>query len=103
MTREDIESEDVQRAIEGMPVRLLFKREILTDSFASSLAVDDNLDLVNAQQGLRTLYDSLLSQSESSAATQEKGETIASRVAPALADRPTFALVSRHSSLTQRR
>ncbi|GAA5844336.1 hypothetical protein JCM5353_008463 [Sporobolomyces roseus] len=70
VSKETIESESVQRAIE---------------------AIDDNLDLVNSQQGLRILFDSLMSQSESRSTPQQQGETIASRVAPALSDRPAFA------------
>ncbi|GAA5931821.1 Nup133p [Sporobolomyces koalae] len=72
VTKETIESESVQRAIE---------------------AVDDNLDLVNSQQDLRSLFESLLSQSETQASAAERGEAVARRVAPALSDRQAFAKI----------
>ncbi|GAA6016956.1 hypothetical protein JCM11491_006924 [Sporobolomyces phaffii] len=70
VTKETMESEPVQRSIE---------------------AVDDHLDLVNSQQGLRTLFESVLSQSENQDTAQAQGEAVASRVARTLSDRPTFA------------
>ncbi|GAA5966313.1 hypothetical protein JCM3765_005253 [Sporobolomyces pararoseus] len=79
VTKETLESEGVQRAIE---------------------AVDDNLDLVNSQQGLRTLFNTLLSQSETQSPLPEQGELVATRVAPALSDRPTFAKI--YSTLSAR-
>ncbi|BGP37735.1 hypothetical protein JCM10449v2_001657 [Rhodotorula kratochvilovae] len=53
--------------------------------------LDDNLDLVNTQEGLKTLFESLLSGSEARLAPSEQGEVIAARVAPALEDRPALA------------
>ncbi|BGP22727.1 hypothetical protein JCM10295v2_001618 [Rhodotorula toruloides] len=70
LDRHTLEVEDVQRALE---------------------AVDDNLDLVNTQQNLSTLFISLLSGTEMRMPPAEQGDVIAARVAPALTDRPALA------------
>ncbi|GAA5863802.1 hypothetical protein JCM1840_005771 [Sporobolomyces johnsonii] len=69
VTRQTLETEPVQRAIE---------------------VVDDSLDLVTSQQGLRDVFTSLLSGSESRSSPTQQGEAIVERVAPALKDRPAF-------------
>lgn len=56
-------------------------------------AIDDNLDLVNTQDGLLALFESLLSGTEARLSAAEQGEVIAARVAPALEDRPALAQV----------
>ncbi|GAA5905117.1 Nup133p [Sporobolomyces salmoneus] len=71
-TRESIETESVQRAIE---------------------AVDDQLDLVNAQQKLRQDFDAHLSQADESLSPQERGELVTGRLAPTLEDRQEFAKI----------
>ncbi|GAA6061596.1 hypothetical protein JCM10212_000904 [Sporobolomyces blumeae] len=70
VTKETIETEPVQRAIE---------------------AVDDNLDLVNSQQGVRAYFFSLLSHADSQLPNEAQGRAVAERVASSLADRPAFA------------
>ncbi|GAA6004642.1 hypothetical protein JCM10207_000965 [Rhodosporidiobolus poonsookiae] len=65
-----LQSEPVQRALE---------------------AVDDSLDLVNSQDGLATLFESLLSGIETHLVAEEKGLAVTERVAPALSNRPAFA------------
>ncbi|GAA5919787.1 hypothetical protein JCM1841_005860 [Sporobolomyces salmonicolor] len=69
VTRETLETEPVQRAIE---------------------VVDDNLDLVTSQQALRDVFASLLSGSESRLSPTQRGEAIVERAAPALKKRPAF-------------
>ncbi|GAA5843798.1 hypothetical protein JCM9279_000149 [Rhodotorula babjevae] len=53
--------------------------------------LDDNLDLVNTQDGLLALFESLLSGQETRLSAAEQGEVIAARVAPGLEDRPALA------------
>ncbi|GAA5890992.1 hypothetical protein JCM8208_003123 [Rhodotorula glutinis] len=53
--------------------------------------LDDNLDLVNTQDGLLALFESLLSGQEVRLSAAEQGEVIAARVAPGLEDRPALA------------
>ncbi|GAA6029226.1 hypothetical protein JCM8097_003577 [Rhodosporidiobolus ruineniae] len=79
LTLPSLSSEPVQRALE---------------------TVDDALDLVNTQQGLAATFAGLLSGGESRLASEEKGEVIVERVAPALNDRPAFA--QQYAKLTAR-
>lgn len=72
-THDTLDSEPVQRAIEG---------------------VDDLLDLVNSQQNLEQQFRLKLSATELRAGVEQQAEIITSRVAPRLADRPAFAHVS---------
>jgi hypothetical protein len=60
--------------------------------------VDDNLDLVNSQEGLASMFVEALSGGESRLSLEEQGEVIASRVAPSLNSRPAFAQVRRFIS-----
>ncbi|GAA5922516.1 hypothetical protein JCM3775_005758 [Rhodotorula graminis] len=53
--------------------------------------LDDNLDLVNTQDGLLALFESLLSGQDVRLSPAERGEVIAARVAPGLEDRPALA------------
>ncbi|KAM0792359.1 hypothetical protein ACM66B_005039 [Microbotryomycetes sp. NB124-2] len=66
-TRETLLSEPVQRAIE---------------------AIDDKLDLVNTQEGLREVLAGVLSGPESRPSVQQQAAAITSRVARSLSDRP---------------
>ncbi|GEM09537.1 hypothetical protein Rt10032_c08g3554 [Rhodotorula toruloides] len=65
-----LEGEEVQRALE---------------------TVDDNLDLVNTQQNLSTLFTSLLYGTEMRIPPTEQGAVLAACVAPALTDRSALA------------
>ncbi|KAI5479591.1 nuclear pore complex protein Nup133 [Pseudohyphozyma bogoriensis] len=69
-SKETIETEDVQRAIE---------------------AVDDALDIVNSQHGLKDLFVQSLSNAELQLPVAEQGELVTTRIAPSLAQLPSFA------------
>ena len=105
VSKETIESEPVQRAIEGDFSLSLSSPCARTGSYrvaevadaCLSLCVsgiDDHLDLVNSQQGLGVLFESLLSQAEGALSREERGQLVASRSSPHLSDRPTFAKVT---------
>lgn len=61
-----------------------------TDSLRCA-AVDDQLDVVRTQESLAALFFAQLSGSEARSAPVEQGRAIASRIAPALHDRPALA------------
>lgn len=91
LDRQTLEGEEVQRALEGESARLKFVSLQAPADALCGAAVDDNLDLVNTQQNLLTLFTSLLSGTEMRLSPTEQGEAIAGRIAPALTDRPALA------------
>lgn len=56
-------------------------------------AVDDNMDLVNAQQGLVETFQAMLSASDSRLSIAQQAKTITGRIAAGLQDRPAFSQV----------